>query len=417
MSNQYRGNRSPDSQGYSNRQSDDFGTQDRARASSSMPGESDAEFDAPQDGAGRQHEMDAGHGSGSGRGYGRQASQGWDQDYGFGGRQTGGSGVRGGSSSQGYSPSDRGRPGDPRDEGGRDGRESYRSQNEFGGRGFGSDDRGRQEFRSQDRGSSTGGQSGYGQRGGMGYGGQTGMGYGEQTGMGYGEHGGRGNYSSQGDQSAYPRDAGRNPREDRDSQGGNRMYGGAQQRGNADTRFRSSFQQQEWGSQRESQGGFSRGREFGSGTDGRSDGRQHGMHAGRGPKGWRRSDERITEDLCEALTRDPHIDASDIEVRVEQGDVTLTGTIDSREAKRAAEELAERCSGVLDVTNQLRVKRDDRSHAQPVSRSKHESTSEKQEVAGALGSHGHNGGQTGRYETRTPGTAGNDAHGTPTGKD
>ena len=119
MSNQYRGTRSPDSQGYSNRQSDDFGTQDRTRASFSMAGEYEDDFGrAPQGYAGRQHEMDAGHGSGSGRGYGRQASQGWEQDYGFGGRQQGEFSGRGGYTSQGYDQQNQGRSGGMRDEGG-----------------------------------------------------------------------------------------------------------------------------------------------------------------------------------------------------------------------------------------------------------------------------------------------------------
>lgn len=78
-------------------------------------------------------------------------------------------------------------------------------------------------------------------------------------------------------------------------------------------------------------------------------------HAGRGPKGYRRSDERIQEDVNEALTRDPDVDASEIEVRVQNGEVTLTGTVDERRAKRRAEDVAESCSGVTDVHNQLRV--------------------------------------------------------------
>ena len=50
------------------------------------------------------------------------------------------------------------------------------------------------------------------------------------------------------------------------------------------------------------------------------------------------------------------IDAFEIEVRVENGEVTLTGTVEDRHAKRLAEDLAERFSGVTDVHNQLRVR-------------------------------------------------------------
>ncbi|MBA3893286.1 MAG: BON domain-containing protein [Gemmatimonadales bacterium] len=80
-----------------------------------------------------------------------------------------------------------------------------------------------------------------------------------------------------------------------------------------------------------------------------------GRFAGRGPKGYRRSDDRIREDVSEELTRHPEIDASDIDVKVESGEVTLTGKVEDRQQKRLAEDLAERCSGVNDVHNQLKV--------------------------------------------------------------
>lgn len=80
-------------------------------------------------------------------------------------------------------------------------------------------------------------------------------------------------------------------------------------------------------------------------------------HRGRGPSNWQRSDQRVYEEVCECLTEDDALDASDIEVRVEGGIVTLTGTVDSRKDKRYAEDLAERISGVRDVHNQLLVQR------------------------------------------------------------
>lgn len=79
--------------------------------------------------------------------------------------------------------------------------------------------------------------------------------------------------------------------------------------------------------------------------------------AGRGPKGYRRSDERIREDVCERLTEDWRIDASDVEVTVNNGEVTLAGAVQTREEKRAAEDLLEQISGVRDVHNNLRVSR------------------------------------------------------------
>ncbi|MFO1184926.1 MAG: BON domain-containing protein [Bauldia sp.] len=81
-----------------------------------------------------------------------------------------------------------------------------------------------------------------------------------------------------------------------------------------------------------------------------------GPHKGRGPKGYTRSDERIEEDLADRLTDAPDIDASGIEVAVSSGEVTLTGFVPDRSAKRRAEDLAEAVSGVKHVQNNLRVK-------------------------------------------------------------
>lgn len=78
-------------------------------------------------------------------------------------------------------------------------------------------------------------------------------------------------------------------------------------------------------------------------------------HAGRGPKGYVRTDERIREDVCERLTYSDELDATQVEVTVQDGHVTLDGSVDSREMKRLAEDLAARVPGVTDVTNGLRV--------------------------------------------------------------
>lgn len=78
-------------------------------------------------------------------------------------------------------------------------------------------------------------------------------------------------------------------------------------------------------------------------------------HRGKGPAGYTRSDERIRENVCEALADDDRVDASNIEVTVKNGEVTLTGTVDDRQSKRIAEECIENLSGVKDVQNQLRV--------------------------------------------------------------
>jgi BON domain len=82
---------------------------------------------------------------------------------------------------------------------------------------------------------------------------------------------------------------------------------------------------------------------------------QRGNYVGKGPRGYRRSDQRVQEDVSDALTRDPHVDASEVEVRVSNGEVTLVGTVADRHQKRTAESCVERVEGVTDVHNQIRV--------------------------------------------------------------
>jgi len=76
---------------------------------------------------------------------------------------------------------------------------------------------------------------------------------------------------------------------------------------------------------------------------------------GRGPKNYRRADERIWEDVNERLTEDEDVNATDIEVKVESGVVTLSGRVGSRPEKRRAEDIADSVRGVNDVMNALRV--------------------------------------------------------------
>ena len=63
----------------------------------------------------------------------------------------------------------------------------------------------------------------------------------------------------------------------------------------------------------------------------------------------------MKENICDALERDSFVDASNIEIRVENGEVTLTGTVNDRMQKRRIEMLAEQIDGVKDVHNQIRV--------------------------------------------------------------
>lgn len=79
---------------------------------------------------------------------------------------------------------------------------------------------------------------------------------------------------------------------------------------------------------------------------------------GKGPKSFKRSDDRIREELSEMFTRHHDVDASDIEIEVKDGEVTLSGQVPERRMKYLAEDLAEKSMGVKDVTNNLRVRRE-----------------------------------------------------------
>lgn len=74
-----------------------------------------------------------------------------------------------------------------------------------------------------------------------------------------------------------------------------------------------------------------------------------------GPKGWQRRDDRIHDDVCAHLTEDSHVDASDIEVIVHQGEVTLSGTTADREQRARAVHIADSVRGVVDVIARVRI--------------------------------------------------------------
>jgi len=78
-------------------------------------------------------------------------------------------------------------------------------------------------------------------------------------------------------------------------------------------------------------------------------------HRGKGPRGYHRSDQRISDDVHDALTDDAYLDATDVTVAVASGEVTLSGVVTDREAKHRAERIVERISGVDHVQNNLRI--------------------------------------------------------------
>jgi osmotically-inducible protein OsmY len=79
-------------------------------------------------------------------------------------------------------------------------------------------------------------------------------------------------------------------------------------------------------------------------------------HSGKGPKNYKRSDAAIEDELFSDLTHSRELDASDIDISVEDGVVTLKGFVDTKYERRLAEQLAERIPGVKSVSNQLKFK-------------------------------------------------------------
>ena len=93
------------------------------------------------------------------------------------------------------------------------------------------------------------------------------------------------------------------------------------------------------------------------------DNRERSSYRGRGPRNYTRSDDRIKEDVNDRLTYDFAIDASDIDVEVNGGEVVLSGNVRSRYEKRLAEDIAEDVNGVGNVENRIRVNRSNTANA------------------------------------------------------
>lgn len=240
------------------------------------------------------------------RAYGSQNRYGGDQDYqDYGSQRHAGVGHSGQSYGGGHDY---------------DSGQDYGNQRHagVGHNGLGGQDYGNQRY---------GSQPGY--SGGQGYGSQR---YGNQR------YGAEQSYSSQryGNQDAYG------------SQGDGQDHDGRYGRSGYGTPRYGSFGATESGRQAR------QWQEFGGNTSQNLGERQRGEHRGKGPKGYTRSDERIREDVCDCLSFDDELDASDITVTVKGGEVTLEGTVPDRHAKQRAEDLAEAVGGVRDVDNKLR---------------------------------------------------------------
>ena len=96
---------------------------------------------------------------------------------------------------------------------------------------------------------------------------------------------------------------------------------------------------------------------WGEGQSGAERRKTGGSHAGQSAKFHRRSDDKIHEEVWELLSNNADLDASEIELHVEAGEVTLTGSVDSRDARWLAEDLVNSVTGVREVTNRLKVAR------------------------------------------------------------
>ena len=78
---------------------------------------------------------------------------------------------------------------------------------------------------------------------------------------------------------------------------------------------------------------------------------------GKGPKGYRRSPERIIDDASERLARDFELDASGITVDLEDRVLVLKGEVGTRRDKHRAEWLLEELPGIDDIKNLITIKK------------------------------------------------------------
>lgn len=98
-------------------------------------------------------------------------------------------------------------------------------------------------------------------------------------------------------------------------------------------------------------------KEWGGAPDGVDRRTPGSSQPGTGPRFQRRSDDKIREEIWELLSNNADLDASEVEVHVEGGEVTLSGTVESRDARWLTEDLVTSVSGVREVYNQIKVAR------------------------------------------------------------
>lgn len=92
-----------------------------------------------------------------------------------------------------------------------------------------------------------------------------------------------------------------------------------------------------------------------------------GRQCGRGPRRVEETaapgdeDARIRSEVSACLTKDWYVDGTEITVSVSDGEVTLDGVVENRAEKRLAEDCADSVEGVVDVRNNLRIRKADQA--------------------------------------------------------
>jgi osmotically-inducible protein OsmY len=208
------------------------------------------------------------------------------------------------------------------------------------------------------------------------YGGNYGGNYGERINLGYGDRSFGSSYGQQNFGPAYRNEYG-GYGSGGSGYGNREQFGGSPYTGQGSSpwnqrmneRMNENFEGRDFGYQGQGQnyqgqqGQSSSSGNYGQqGMYGRSALRR-GQNFGKGPKGYKRSDERIKEEVCDILA-ESDIDAREIEVSVKDGEVTLTGMVMDRQLKHLAERLADEVTGVQEIHNQIRVKRSEETPSQ-----------------------------------------------------
>lgn len=116
------------------------------------------------------------------------------------------------------------------------------------------------------------------------------------------------------------------------------------------------------------------------GQNSQSQSSEQGRFYGVGPKDFKRSDDRLKEEINEQLTYHHEVDASQIKIDVKGGEVTLQGTVPNKSMKRHAEDLIEAVFGVKDVRNELRVAKNSGTNTEENEESASEKSSRQREA-------------------------------------